>query len=271
MPGIDAILRDVTATVSSGSVAPATLVVMAHPDDEVLALGARLSRHAGSFFVHVTDGVPLDGADAARYGFTTLDQYRDARAQELRHAFRVAHIPESRSERFDIPDQCASFHLEELTERLRTLIFEIEPVAILTHAYEGGHPDHDASAFAAHAAAAMIAPQSRPVLIEAALYHAGPDGRLETGCFLPWPVPLPEITWRLDPAEKLVRQELLDCFVTQRDTLRYFDAGVERYRIAPCYDFTEPPPQRRLFYEQFPWGMTGKRFRRLAAKAMACR
>lgn len=271
MRGRDSILGYVTGPVSLRSTAPRTLVVVAHPDDEALALGARLSRHTDSFFVHVTDGAPLDGADAARYGFASVDQYRAARAEELRHAFRVAHISESRSKCLNIPDQRASFHLEELAERVRILIREFEPLAILTHAYEGGHPDHDACAFAAHRAVAMIDPQRRPELIEAALYHAGPDGRLETGCFLSWPVAYPEIIWRLNPAEKLVRQHLLDSFVTQRETLRHFDAGVERFRIAPPYDFTQPIQQRPLLYEQYPWGMTGERFRCLAAEAMACR
>ena len=61
---------------------------------------------------------------------------------------------------------------------------------------------------------------------------------------------------------------MLDCFVTQRAVLAAFPVGTERLRPAPDYDFIQPPHAGRLFYETFPWGMTGMRFRRLAAEAL---
>jgi len=38
---------------------------------------------------------------------------------------------------------------------------------------------------------------------------------------------------------------------------------VERYRWAPQYDFTAPPHEGRLYYENYPWGVKGARFREL--------
>jgi hypothetical protein len=64
---------------------------------------------------------------------------------------------------------------------------------------------------------------------------------------------------------------MTDCFSTQRQVLTSFPIGTERFRLAPHYDFTAPPHDGRLFYENFPWGMTGERFRRLVGDALlAC-
>jgi LmbE family N-acetylglucosaminyl deacetylase len=269
----EAILQSVTASILTACVGdetrlPRTLVVVAHPDDEVLALGGRLSRHGESVFVHVTDGVPLDGCDAALHGFESLEQYRETRAEELRRAFRLAGIADATYLQLQIADQRAAMHLGHLAVSVRKLIDRVAAEAILTHPYEGGHPDHDACAFAVHTAVGSMGPARRPVIIEAAFYHAGQQG-IETNRFLPGPVATTEVTRQLSAAERADKQALLDCFTTQRDTLKYFDPGIERYRIAPAYDFTQPPHEGELFYERFPWGMTGDRFRRLAALALA--
>jgi LmbE family N-acetylglucosaminyl deacetylase len=264
----EAILQSVTASIGDEARLPRTLVVVAHPDDEVLALGGRLSRYRESAFVHVTDGAPLDGSDAALHGFESLEQYRETRAEELRRAFRLAGIAEAANLHLQMADQRASMHLERLSVSVRQLIDRVAAEAVLTHPYEGGHPDHDACAFAVHTAIGSMELARRPVIIEAAFYHAGQQG-IETNRFLPGPVATTEVTRQLSAAETADKQALLDCFTTQRDTLKYFDPGIERYRIAPAYDFTQPPHEGNLFYERFPWGMTGERFRRLAGLAVA--
>ena len=35
-----------------------------------------------------------------------------------------------------------------------------------------------------------------------------------------------------------------------------FPIAIERFRPAPDYDFTQPPHEGRLFYENYDWGMT---------------
>jgi N-acetylglucosamine malate deacetylase 2 len=50
--------------------------------------------------------------------------------------------------------------------------------------------------------------------------------------------------------------------------LRRVPLDVERFRPAPVYSFTEPPHPGKLFYENFDWGMTAERWRRLAAEAL---
>jgi LmbE family N-acetylglucosaminyl deacetylase len=63
-----------------------TVLVVAHPDDETLGCGALLARFADLTIIHVTDGAPRRGDDAARAGFSSPDAYAEARRRELREA-----------------------------------------------------------------------------------------------------------------------------------------------------------------------------------------
>ncbi len=228
-----------------------------------------MPRHSGSLFLHITDGAPRDGADAAKYGFGSIGSYRAARMQELYNAFSFAGIPSVQEHRLDVPDQRAAFQLDWITSRVFEFLQWAEAEAVLTHPYEGGHPDHDACAFAVHQAVARMATGAgRPVVLEAAFYHAGPSG-IETGCFLPEPPGSAQVERLLSNSEREFKQQLLSFFSTQRETLELFGNVCERFRIAPQYDFTRAPHPGRLFYENFPWGITGEEFRALASKALS--
>lgn len=245
---------------------PRTMVVIAHPDDEVLALGGRLPRHGKSFFLYVTDGAPLDGSDCGAHGFSSLEAYRRARQEELTKAFHQAGIPNACRLQLAISDQKSAWHLEFITSTLLSLIRKFSPQVIVTHPYEGGHPDHDICAVAVHRAVDVSEAKLPPVILEATYYHAGPSG-IETSCFLPEKETTPKITRVLSPEESRMKQELFACFASQSETLRCFRTDIEHYRIAPAYDFRKAPHEGELFYEKFPWGITGTEFRELVYKA----
>lgn len=247
---------------------PRAMLVFAHPDDEVLALGARLDRFQTAHLVHVTDGAPRNQQDSRAHGFASLDEYRRARAEELRNALNMAGLQNAQNVCLEIPDQEASLQLLPLTRRILQLCIEQRPEVVFTHPYEGGHPDHDACAFAVAHAAALLRVQGEkvPLIIEGAFYHAGPNG-IETGCFLPHSSETQEVVYRLSPEERLRKQPLLACFTTQQETLSCFKSEEERFRIAPEYDFRRPPHDGRVFYDGFPWGMTSQRFCELAIEA----
>lgn len=228
----------------------------------MIGAGALLRSLPDPVVVYVTDGSPRDLRDATAAGFVTRDEYARARRDESLAALRLAGIGPGQTRHFQIADQEASLHLAGITRRLVELLDELRPAAMWTHPYEGGHPDHDAVAFAAHAAG-RLAPDPPP-LFEFTSYHAR-DGRMAAFEFLDAEVP----AVRLSAAALELKRRMFDCFVTQRKVLAGFPVAVERYRPAPCYSFTAAPHPGPLYYEGFPWGMTGERWRALAAAALA--
>ena len=238
-------------------VAERVALVVAHPDDETLAAGASLHLFPRLVLVHVTDGAPLRLDDAAAQGFATHAAYAGAREAELGAALAHAGVRPVRV-RIGLPDQDAALHLRALTTALARIFGQHAIGAVLTHAYEGGHPDHDATACAVHRAAAGL-----PVT-EFPLYNAAP-GAMQVQRFLPGP---PETTVHLTQAETAGKCAMLACFRTQSATIAPFDPATERFRPAPAPDFTRPPHDGELNYERWGWDLTGVHWRALAAAAV---
>lgn len=262
------LLRRGTAQAGSDLSMPRAMVVVAHPDDETIALGARIERLGEAHFIHVTDGAPRNEADSRAYGFENLDEYRQARAQELTGMFCEAGLKRVSRMCLNFRDQEASLNLAAITLKVAQQIAEHQPEIIFTHPYEGGHPDHDSCAFAVHHAVDMNRARGggRPLVIEAPFYHAGP-AVFEAGTFLRYEGWMPEMFYELTDSEQQRKRKLVACFATQRETLRGFHNVTERFRIAPVYDFTLPPHPGKLLYENYPWGMTAERFCELAEEA----
>ena len=222
------------------------LIVAAHPDDEVIGGGGQLARLRERLeILEVTDGSPDGNPD---YAWT--------RRQELDRARALAGIPMHRCHRLGYRDQDSSFHLAELARRLA----EFRPDIVLTHPYEGGHPDHDSCAFAVAQAFGETCP-----IYEFTSYHAGPLG-IVTGKFLGDSAG--EVRFELTDEQKRSKQRMFECFTSQRHVLADFRIDQESFRPAPQYDFTQPPHPGQLHYEQFNWGVTGHRWRELAAQAV---
>lgn len=259
-----------TAPADSDSPMPRAMIVVAHADDETIALGARIKRFHGAHLIHVTDSAPRNELDSRAHGFQCIDDYRLARQRELSAVFTQTGLSCVTSTCLGISDQEAGNYLIEISRELARYIADHDPEVIFTHPYEGGHPDHDACAFAVHHAVDLNRALGgvRPLIIEAPFYHAGAAG-FEAGSFLISDSYTPELVYQLSEAERMQKDSLLACFTTQTETLRGFHQPVERFRIAPVYDFTRPPHDGQLFYEHFPWGMTSSRFCVLAQEAEA--
>jgi LmbE family N-acetylglucosaminyl deacetylase len=246
---------------------PRVTIVCAHPDDEVIGAGARLPHLRDVQIVHVTDGAPRDMVDAVAHGFTSREAYARARASERERALALAQIPADRVHDVGIVDQEATFALVPLTHHLVELFSSSRPELVLTHAYEGGHPDHDATAFAVRGAAELIAREGgdAPIVVEFAGYHWR-DSAMRTGCFVPHGRAEPR-TVSLGTDERRLKRAMFTCYATQQRVLAAFATDVEVFRLAPRYDFAAPPHDGRLFYEWFNWRMTGPEWRRLARQA----
>lgn len=247
------------------------LVLAAHPDDETIGAGALYRYLEKVAFAHATDGAPRDLVDTLSHGFSNTDDYAKARRGELLAALWLSGVESSRCLQLGLPDQEASLHLVELTIWVKDRLKETRPETVLTLAYEGGHPDHDSVSFAAHAAVALLKKEGEaaPPLIEFPLYHAIGNGSkmMRTG-FLPREDVEP-ITFILTEEERRHKREMMERFTSQAAMLRHFTVEQESFRPAPKYDFTEPPHEGRLYYEDFDWKEDGAGWRGKAREALA--
>lgn len=244
---------------------PRTLLVVAHPDDDVVGAASRLKRLAREIcVVYVTDGAPFPPHFHEDAGFKRRLQYADARSAEALMALGLVGIWPRQVRSLGVVDQTAAQYLPLITRALVGIAAEHAPDAVLTHAYEGGHPDHDAVAFAVHCAARLAGEPALPVL-EFAAYHDR-QGELRTYDFIEEHRSETR-RLRLTPEAQALKQRLFSCHETQRAVLSQFPLGTEAFRVAPDYDFTDPPA-RTLYYERFDWGMRGQKFCWLARQAL---
>jgi len=235
--------------------APRTLLVVAHPDDETVGAGGRLADLDPVAIAIATDGAPQDPWFAHAAGCADPAAYAQLRRCELEAALAAGGVPIERARFWGFTDQDAVRHLRELKEAVHALLIEHRPEVVLTHPYEGGHPDHDAVAFAVHAAASDMPAPARPALLEMAYYHDSADGQVWGGF-----AGHPGRAIVLDGPALARKHAMVGCYRSQERVLARFPLNVERVRLAPDYDFTAAPPPGRFQYDAHGWGVRGADF-----------
>jgi N-acetylglucosamine malate deacetylase 2 len=243
-------------------------VIVAHPADEVVGAGCLISKLVDVTILHVTDGAPCE-KDAQAAGFKELAEYAEARKRECISALAIANVPEDRVVDLAVTDHCASNHLADLTKRITTFLQQSGAEIVVTHPYEGGHPDHDATAFATHAALRLMKENGfrPPTLFEMAL-HPSEDFKAKVPEFLPGPE-RETTTLLLDERATRLKRRMFACFETQRESLAVSPFGPEKFRQPAPYDFTTPPHGGKLHYENFEWAPRSGEWQTLASKALA--
>ncbi|MEO6758937.1 MAG: PIG-L family deacetylase [Saprospiraceae bacterium] len=222
------------------------LIAVAHADDETLGCFSVLRDPAADVhIVHATDSAPRDLKYAWRSGFATRAGYQAARREELLTMLRKAGIPEERYHCLGLADQEAPVYWPQI----RSYVEAFGADRVYTHAYEGGHPDHDAVA---------LALAGLPNVWEFPLYH-GHGAEFVPHSFLEGEA---ETVVRFDGEQQVAKRAWLDCFPSQKRVLDLFPTDHEMFRPMRAYDFTRPPHEGELYYERRKLGWTWGEWRK---------
>lgn len=226
------------------------LVVVAHPDDESVGCGLLLQRTKHATVVFTTDGAPNDPKFWKSY--CTRAEYAAARRNEAHAA--AASVGTKQTHFLDIADQELFRHLSKAFAELRAILTAYQPDALLTHAYEGGHPDHDACAFLV----ALLSQEFRVPAWEMPLYHrAAGDRTVQKFISATSFAADSEVVLSATPQELERKRAMVASYKSQGNFLNTFDIAREVFRPQPAYDFSRPPYQGTLNYEEWRWPMKG--------------
>jgi len=242
-------------------------VIAAHPGDEIVGAGCLISRLGNVSVLHVTDGA-RDVEVARAAGFEDVAAYAKARKQECVDALTLANVSEDHVIDFAARDTSACDCLSDLTKRIAQHLQESRAEIVLTHPYEGGHPDHDATALATHAAMQLMKQNGfkPPTLFEMAL-HPGNDDISKVTEFLPG-AEGETTTLVLDQHATELKRRMFECLKSQQQSVESSPLGYERFRLPPEYDFTAPPQKGKLHYENFDWAPRSEEWLVRARNAM---
>lgn len=249
------------------------VVIVAHSFDELIGAGGLISRLRDITVVHVTNraGVPESNAPAEETSPASYPERVESKTvgEVCVSALALANVPSDRLVEFTISDIREPHAVADLAKRLSVFLQRFRPDVVLTHPYEGGHPDHDATAFATNAALRLMGHNGFevPALFEIGL-HPSNDGERRELDFLPgtWHE---TTTFVLDEQMRKLKRRMFECVATQERNLKGTILGREKFRRSPNYDFSTAPNAGRPAYEDFHRGMTGSEWQSVAQQALA--
>jgi LmbE family N-acetylglucosaminyl deacetylase len=232
-----------------------TLILIAHPDDETISCGALLQRMREPIVVYATDGGPQDEYFWGRYG--SREKYVELRREEARaalHAVGVENVLWLADENgHAFQDQRLFRNLSAAADALRRVVAEKKPQAILTLAYEGGHPDHDSCNFLG----GQIASEFHLPVWEAPLYFRREDNNVLLQEFHSTNGTEIDLIPTADESRR--KRAMCEAYVSQKGVVGIFENNVrEIFRPMAAYDYSRPPHSGTLNYEAWQWPITGQ-------------
>lgn len=222
------------------------LVLIPHPDDEVVMCGGALERAraegAALFGLFVTQGCPPREAlwPWQRGGYAPRVARRQAEAEAVaaRLGLTAAWPWPTR------PARSVRHDLAAIRADIAEVVARRTIDQIWVPAYEGGHADHDSL----NGLAAWFMP-ALPVLEWAAYNFAGGQAQAQT-----FPAPNgTETVLTLAPEESRRKRELLELYRSERGNLDYVGMDRECFRPLAAYDYARPPHEGTLWYARFQW------------------
>jgi len=228
--------------------APRILVLVPHPDDEVVgccaAIGRARAQGARVFALYLSNGVP----DRALF----WPWQRSGHAAQVATRWREAEAAQAllgleESGRQDLPTRCLRLHMAASADLIRRSLAATGATMLWTPAYEGGHQDHDV----ANALASRLA--DRVAVWEFSEYHNA-GGRVHAQAFI-----APdgsETVLTLDDAEVARKRTALALYASEEANLGYVGSAREAFRPLAAYDYARPPHPGVLFHARFRhvWG-----------------
>ena len=212
-----------------------TLVLVAHPDDESVGCGMLLQGIRAAGILLCTDGGPAVTRPWYTRVLHSRTRYAGKRLAEFRAASRIARVRYTH-EMNGIQDQLLYKSLERAAGFLAECIVQHRPDAILSHAFEAGHPDHDCCAFLAHWAGRKF---SLPVWEMPLYYRSAPSSPLVYQRFLCCYGN--EVELFPEPDKLLRKTMMLSEHRSQAGVISRFDKTREVFRPQPAYDFSMNP------------------------------
>ncbi len=227
------------------------LLLIPHPDDEVVGVAAAITRRRGDgdlfFGLYLTDGIP-----APEHLWRRDRPRRDERARQRRDEARqaAAILGIEVIDFFGWPSRTLKTHLGDAAARIEPILRERAIDAVWVPAWEGGHQDHDAANVLANRVAG-----GRPVF-EFAEYNRG-GGAVQWNRFA---VPNgAETELRLTTAEIDLKRRLLGIYRSEKANLALARVERESLRPLPAHDYARRPHDGPLLRERFHW--VGRLFR----------
>lgn len=219
------------------------LVLIPHPDDEVVGCAAAILRAraqgAEAFGHFLTTGIP-----AAEVLWAWQSHRRRVRRRR-KEAEKAAALLGLQAVGFeDVPTRGLKDTMAETSERITAAVSQHNPDTIWAPAYEGGHTDHDVTNFLASTF------RERLAVWEFSEYnYAG--GRARSQEFPATNGSEQAITLTLDERER--KQKLLRLYQSEQKNLGLIRTAQEVFRPLAAYDYSRPPHEGKLFYERFQW------------------
>ena len=221
------------------------LVLVAHPDDEVVACAAAIARAraqgAEVLAIYLTDGCLARETmwPWRRAGRKAAVARRRAEAERAAALLGVAPIGWANRPARSLWRELASVRAE-----IEAAIADQAPDQLWLPAYEGGNPDHDAL----NALGQLFRP--RIGVLEFAEYNFfGGEARAQE-----FPYPLgSERRIALSNEEREQKRALLRLYASERGNLNYVGTKQECFRPLAAYDYSKPPHPGTLWYARFQW------------------
>lgn len=228
------------------------LVFAAHQDDEVLGLGLTLARHRSNgdrvTVVFTTNGAGGNWKESnAVKQATAAARFREACA-----ALAVIGIEAAEIVCLGFPDGGLHRYIPEASEDVATLIRAIAPHAVYVHAIEGGHLDHDMTAFIVQKVGARL--RIEPVFEWAEYNIEAPAGQPVADARFASDPYVPQFECAATPCDQsglASKQQMLARYASQSVSIRYYPFHGEILRKArPIHllprlaHFTRLPPRR---------------------------